>query len=226
MAWSKGEVFWRLVLPAALLVAAPVVAWHVAGQAPWTYGIITAVAFLFITVAMVVRRMVPWLGGVLWIAHVSVLLAIWVLVGNAYAISDIHVDNFSGQLIRMNLDGKAWMEVADGTSVVLPLRCGDHSIVILEAAGKELDRHDVAIEASCPYVLNVLGGMRYESGIVHYGAGKAPDKKYLTDRWIRASFDYLFQQPPSSVKVQEGTTYARTTFLRRTGRSSEPVNPR
>lgn len=81
------------------------------------------------------------------------------------------------------------------------------------------------------YVLNVLSAQVYARGTVDYGGisfGSSPSEEKIQLPWFKADVDFLFEEPPQSITVQNrrGQSYvsASRTYLRRG--PPRPSNPR
>ncbi len=163
------------------------------------------------------------LGGRGWLAigYVAVISAVWFSVGLSYTQSAVHVENATARDVVLELDGNPWLTVEHGKTVQTRLPRQQHRIIIrARDNNEELDRRFVLVGSSKAYVLNVLGAQTYYRGRVEYGSmpialGGDPDAVEVKDVWIEADVDYLFQEPPQSISVSKGTSYASKSYLTR-----------
>jgi hypothetical protein len=156
--------------------------------------------------------------------YAGLVLGVWVVFGLTFQTGTIHIDNFSGRDLRLELDGKPWLSSSKQTTVVQSLRHGSYQLVVRGTDGKELDRLSIRVEGSSVYVLNLLGAQTYTRGHVHYGLsfgfGGGDSAEKIADRWFEPKVDYLFEAPPQKVTVRvrkgsSGLASATKSYLRR-----------
>lgn len=132
----------------------------------------------------------------------------------------VHVDNFSDRDVTVRVDGADWVVAEKGTSRTLTtLAEGPHRVEVV-AGGAVLDAHQVWVENGRQYVLNALGGQVYTSREVSYAVGGSTgfsprDDRRLTARWFEADDDYVFTEPPGSIRLPSGTTAVTRRWLMR-----------
>jgi hypothetical protein len=136
-----------------------------------------------------------------------------------FARADVHVDNNTDREVRVALDGRDWVRVpARGTEKV-SVRKGRYRVVATPAAaGAAPDEVDIHVTDTGPFVLNLFGAQVYARGKAEYG-GLAffgqPAEVEVKDRWFRADVDFLFQDAPEKIEVEQGEFMASRTYLRR-----------
>jgi hypothetical protein len=134
-----------------------------------------------------------------------------------YTQATIYIDNATGQLVRLEVDGRPWQEIEPATMSIKfsKLRWGKHVIVVYARAdNKALDRLEVNIEDNGPYVFNVLGAQTYLKGSAFYGlrgGGLGPETP-VREKWFKPNVDLLFQHPPPGISVR-GQSSATRTYL-------------
>jgi hypothetical protein len=124
-------------------------------------------------------------------------------VGWFFQFGTVHVDNATGQELRVQLDGQEWMSCRAGSRSVSGLRPGLRHLRVLGRDGRLLDERTVRVERQGVYVLNLLGAQVYHRGTVDYGGFSFGDRQptEIREPWFEAKVDYLFQSPPSSITV-------------------------
>jgi hypothetical protein len=162
------------------------------------------------------------------IGYALLLMAAWIGGGLSITRAKVYIDNFSDKNVTLELNGAPWRTVDHGNTDQTRLPTGTYELVVRSREnGKELDHRTITVEDKGPYLLNVLGAQTYARGSADYGIsfsfGDSPDQK-LNDVWIKANVDYLFEEPPQSIQVSEGTSFASKSYLVRTRPDSAPNN--
>jgi hypothetical protein len=157
----------------------------------------------------------------------------WTVTGLLFLKTAVYVDNYSDHDVRLELDGKPWLELRAGevgggggrkagAEARLPRKA--HVVTTIDAkTGKELDRRTIDVDSG-PFIFNVLGAGAYLKGTAEYSTmpimfGNGDRTETVSDVWIRARVDYLFEEPPSSIS-SESTSETRT-YLKRLGRKAD-----
>jgi hypothetical protein len=135
------------------------------------------------------------------------------------AIETVHVDNYSGQDVEIESDGRFWLRASQGSTHPSSLTRGYHTIVVKNASThQQVDSMGVDVNSG-PYILNVLGTGSYTKGEAWYdrvpalGSGGEPTPTTLTAKWIYAKVDYLFQDPPQTIQVSQYSMRTIKTYL-------------
>lgn len=82
---------------------------------------------------------------------------------------------------------------------------GWHSFVTKHSSGREIEHFGESVEQGRHYVYNVAGAAPLTQWTAVYGsAAERPPLKLGAGRWMMASVDYLFEEPPSSVDTKSG----------------------
>lgn len=147
-----------------------------------------------------------------------ILLGAW--IGDRYAIADVYVDNYSGQAVRVDVDGLPWPPVEAGKTVRKQLRRGPHEVVVRSAVdGREIERRRVEVKSRRPHVYNVQGRMSYTLGKAEYGYGVSggSGRRTHSDPWFEAAVDLLFENPPASIEVSSKSGGGSRSYLVRNG---------
>jgi hypothetical protein len=164
-----------------------------------------------------VRR--RWFIGLLLfvVTVVGVPLAIHIIFPQAA----VHVDNFSGEDVSLELDGKPWRVVPDRkANDMVRLRKGSYALVVKSLqTGDVLDQRQIAVDGAGHYVLNVLAKAVYARGTAHYGekgrnAPPEQPEQRIQEHWFRADVQHLFENPPNEITVRSSESRTRS-YLRR-----------
>lgn len=157
--------------------------------------------------------------GFLWIT--------WVGVGWYFQRTTVFVDNYSGRNIRIRCDGEEWLNAKDRSKQKVRLLPSLYTFVLYDAvSGEELERVAADVDREGPFILNAMGAQVYRRGRVEYGkpalVGFGGDNQELeiTGTWIRANYDYVFEQPPQKVSVARVQSHTTKTYLLR-GKAEE-----
>jgi hypothetical protein len=159
----------------------------------------------------------------LWCGYLGSVFGAWVLIGVTLNLATVVVDNYATQDLVVELDGKPWLTCPKGTTVQVYLRGGTYELVIRAASGsEELDRFQIDVEGRVTYVLNLLRAQTYSHGNLHYAEaqplfGNPIKERAITDSWFKADEDYVFQEPPTMIKVRRDSdkSVRDRSYLRR-----------
>jgi hypothetical protein len=219
------------VLLLVLVVAAPLAAWLGRGSIFWQVpAVLLGVAALGFGVPLFDylkgTMPAPRRGELAVMGYVLLFAGVWIGVGMKFyhPWATVHVENSSRQSVVIEIDGKPWEAAPPGTRKQASLPAGEHELLTRSASGRELDRRTVEARDGMAYLLNVLGAGTYYRGSVKYGGvslfGPAASASEVRDVWIDAKVDYLFEEPPRSIKVpvRSGLSLSGTSrsFLTRT----------
>ena len=153
-------------------------------------------------------------------AVITCLLAAWAVVGGMYQCTSVYIDNYCGQNVTLELDGQPWLTAGDNSTHEMRVLRKTHTIDVRSGDGKPLDRQTVNVDSGGPYIFNVLAAMNYTHGVAHYSTVNLPfgngDTLTPIDHqvWIKANVDYLFEDAPTSITVDEGSSTDRTFLIR------------
>jgi DNA-directed RNA polymerase subunit RPC12/RpoP len=213
----RGASWYALLagVGAAVLAAVCGIAWLIAGSPAWKWILIGGGILVGFPAASLLwgwvksgfraeegRNLAGWLPLILYAA---VLCVAWGVIGHTFAWGTVHVDNFSGRPVRIDVDGQEWMTSQAGTTEVRGLRRGKHTVTVRAPdTGEELDRFGAEVAGVETYVLNVLRAQVYARGTAQYGGlaflGPPPEEAVRLP-WFKAEVDYLFQEPPQTITV-------------------------
>jgi len=213
---GKHSIPKRLAILAGIPAALALLAWWLEGNSVWMGTTIIAALLLgwnsligLKEWAMAIRREGLQPRLLLVLVYVWSVLGLFCLVGIWFATGTVHIDNYSQQAVKIELDGASWVDAPRGSTRQVRVRRGSHRIAVRAPEGDEpLQALTVAIEGRGVYVLNVLGAQTYHKGSVHYGGMRfSPgaddlENQDVKDAWLDVTkVDYLFQSPPDSIKV-------------------------
>jgi hypothetical protein len=152
------------------------------------------------------------------IAYPALVLAAWLGVGCAGAKGTVHVDNYSNVPLRLELDGREWLDCGTSTTSAQRLRRGTYELTVRSAVnGEVLDRRTLEVGRGGTYVLNLLGAQTYYSGRVYYGGSIQPPKdvpSQIKDVWFETKADFVLTTPPARLESHEKGLLARSYLLR------------
>jgi hypothetical protein len=156
----------------------------------------------------------------------------WTVTGMLFLKTAVYVDNYSDHDVRLELDGKPWLELKAGevggvgarkAGVEARLPRKAHVVTTIDArTGKELDRRTVDVDSG-PFIFNVLGEGAYLKGTAHYSTvplfGGGDTTETVSEVWIRARVDHLFEDAPGSISSEHSSE--TRTYLKRLGRKRD-----
>jgi hypothetical protein len=231
-AGSPGSPLVWICFLAAIPVAAGLSWLAAVSLDEWVYGVVALIGgmalalILFTGFISMLKRDVN-APGLRWWGRLGLAIlvwAAWTFTGCHFLRTTIYVDNFSDQNVRLQVDGKPWLEVRAGelTTARLPRKALELTTIDAQT-GKELDRRTVEVDSG-PFIFNVLGAGLYEVDSQSYGMAiprSDDDTSYLVRGvWIKAKVDYLFQDPPDAISVSQGTRFVIKSYLKRLGPAS------
>jgi hypothetical protein len=223
----------RLLVLAAIPLVGAGLAWLLAGHWLWLipglFGAAIGVGLVLALLGHLLKGHLPGRVELAAVGYMALVLGTWFGVGWFFQVGKVHVDNASGQELRVQRDGRDWLTCPPGAQLVTSLGPGTHRLRVLDRNGQPLDEMTVEVDRQGVYVLNLLRAQVYHRGSVDYGGfgfGSAPRPVEIRDAWFDARVDYLFEEPPQSITVSRRrgqVAMASRTFLLR-GRA--PVKPR
>ena len=143
----------------------------------------------------------------------------------------IHIDNYSGMNVKIDLDNKHWIDVEHSSSMYInslndkakKIRPGKYLITIKANNDEVVDEFEIEIEEDKDfYMLNVGNVMTYEKGRISYSNssyGSSPRPSQVKERFFYlggTSLTYIFESPPSSVSTRNRSTsrwYVKRLFI-------------
>ena len=141
----------------------------------------------------------------------------------------IHIDNYSGMNVTIELDNKYWVDVDHSSSKYInslndkakKIRPGKYLITIKTNDDVVVDEFDIKIEEDKGfYILNIGNVMTYEEGRVIYGnsfrGSPRPSLVKKTFFYLGSSSTYIFDDPPRSVSTRSSSTsryYVKRLFI-------------
>ena len=137
----------------------------------------------------------------------------------------IHIDNYTGVDVTINLNNKDWIDVKHSNTMYYnsiknkakKIKAGKHLITI-KSNNKIIDEFEIEIEDGDKYyMLNVGNVMTYEYGKAVYGNRRfspAPSHIRKNFFYMGSSSTYFFKSPPNSVKLRSGLGSTREYFKR------------
>jgi len=136
----------------------------------------------------------------------------------------IHIDNYSGMDVKIDLDNQHWMDVEHSSSMYInslndkskKIRPGKYLITIKTNNNEVVDEFEIEIQEDQDfYMLNVGNVMTYETGRIVYGGGISPRPSHVRERffYLGRSSTYIFDAPPRSVSTR-GSSASRTYIKR------------
>jgi hypothetical protein len=160
-----------------------------------------------------------------------VMLAAWIAIGMKFPLSPVHVDNYTGTAVALELDGKPWLKLPADSSRQVFLRDGAYQVTVrAEPGGGVLGSHDAAVAGRSTYVLNVLGRMSYREGTREYRKvplppmlAHNPPETTIDQVWFNTDADFIFEEPPESISVSGSGDVATRSYLRRAGKAKPPA---
>jgi hypothetical protein len=145
----------------------------------------------------------------LFLLYCWAVLGVWYGVGLLLVSGVVYVDNASARSLQIELDGQPWRSSHSDQLQQVNVRRGEHRIAVRpKEGGAPLQELTVRVEGKGKYVLNVLKAQTYYKGSVQYGGfaffgGGGISPQAVRDEWIDVTkVDYLFEDPPRSIKVQ------------------------
>ncbi|MBI4834289.1 MAG: hypothetical protein HY811_05675 [Planctomycetes bacterium] len=205
-------------------------AWFIAGRGLWLWTTIISgilvLGFLF-GLKDALSSSASKLSVIKTYLLVIGLWVLWLVIGIKFAIAPVYIDNYSGYKVLLKLGGKDWFTLEDSSNAETRLRRGAYELVIIDALNNgEIKRMTINVESGDPHILNVLGKMSYYKGTAVYSTYSygltEPAGSTITSEWFEADVDYLFEEPPGSMQIKQGTT-AYKSYLRREGAVREAV---
>ena len=229
----RPEARRRLLVLAAIPLGAAGLAWLLAGHWLWLipglFGAALGVGLVLGILGRLIKGHLPGRVELAAVGYVALVLGTWFGVGWFFQVGKVHVDNASGQELRVQRDGQDWLTCPPRAQLVTSLRPGTHRLRVLDRNGRALDELTVSVDRQGVYVLNLLRAQVYHRGSVEYGGfsfGSAPRPVEIRDAWFEARVDYLFEAPPGSITVSRRrgqVASASRTFLLR---GPAPAKPR
>lgn len=162
----------------------------------------------------------------IWLWNRLVVLGVFgALAGAAYQAvwaarhNDVHFVNALPRAVTARI-ADAELSVPAGGRVAVSVPAGRHAVSVKAAGGAEIETGELDVEGGTDvFVWNVAGAAPLYRAAVFYVAdgGKQPEDKptvYCGERNIRTPRpDYLFQVPPSSIKMSKSQKVARRDQL-------------